>query len=186
MMIVLALISLLVVIASPTFVKMMRDRRVARAAGTVVDYMRQARTLAIGRGQPHLFTWDSAKNGGHLEVDEPIVTSAFAAPTCGTAGWNTTSVQPVTGAQFNLVNYEYTTMGFFDEAGKSQGAVDICFSVTGRMYIRTGSSQPLSGAFTPVLGVPYFSVAYFESASGVTGVTRTVYLMPNGVARMQM
>jgi len=182
-LITLALISLLTVIASPTFVKMVRDRRVARAAGTVVDYMRTARTMAIGRGQPMLLSWNGGSNT--LEINEPLVTKNSASGSCTTTGWKTASTQLVN--TFTLQSgYEYTDMQFYDEGSTNKAAADICFTPTGRMYMRTGATSPLSGAFSLVMGVPTFAVTYKEPSTGIVGVKRTVYLMPNGTARMQL
>ena len=95
---VLAMISLLVVMASPTFVRVMRDRRVARAAMQLVDYYRTARTAAIGRGQPMLVAYNASGNAathpggtGRITMMEPIVTTMQAATTCNTTIWGDTT-----------------------------------------------------------------------------------------------
>lgn len=185
----LALIGLLTVAASPTFVRMLRDRRVSRAASTVVDYLRTARTLAIGRGQPMLVTWNA--NGilpathpggtGYLSLEEPIVTKNNLADTCSLTAWHTTATQKVTEFDIQNGKYDYTTLTFFDESNGSPQGAEICFSPTGRMYLRTGAAGGVTGAFAQVMGVPSFAVV-----NNSTGMIRRVYLMPNGVARMQL
>lgn len=191
----LALIALLVVTASPTFVKLLRDRRVNRAASQVVDYMRTARTMAIGRGQPILLSWDAKGKipqtlpggTGHMTITEPIISTFQVSTTCSTTKWGTATTQAI--AEFDLQSglYEYTSMVFYDEAGKNPSAFDICFSPTGRMYIRSGTASPLAGAFSQVTGVPNFAVFNLDSnPTQALGAARWVYLMPNGTARLQL
>jgi type IV fimbrial biogenesis protein FimT len=191
LLIVIALISLLAVVASPTFIKMVRERRAARAGSTLIDYMRTARTMAIGRGQPMLFGWRGSGNTGFFEIWEPIVTKNSSVCSCSTTPWRTTSATTCQNRQltsFNLQNgmYQDTYLSFYDESGASQTGADICFSPTGRMYLRTGTSTSVTGAFLPVMGVPTFVAQYKEATTPVVGVGRTVYLMPNGTARMQL
>jgi type II secretion system protein H len=202
LLIVLALIMLLAVIASPTSAQLMRDRRVSRAAGTIVDYLRTARTSAIGRGQPMLVSWNSAGvltasfpgGTGYLELDEPIVAGNNMANTCDLTQWRTAATRAVSSFDIQDGKYNYTSLALYDESGVVQAGADLCFSPTGRMYIRTGGAGAVTGAFTLVMGVPAFAVFNtFTNASltltpggvGSAGA-RWVYLMPNGVARVQL
>jgi type IV fimbrial biogenesis protein FimT len=195
-LVVLAMIAVLVVAASPTFVKLMRDRRVNRAAAQLVDFMRSARTMAIGRGQPMLVSWNG--NGvlpqnhpggtGYIEVDEPIVVNNAAATTCATTQWrNAMYTQPVWTFDIQNGRYDYTAITFYNVDGTTAAGADICFSPTGRMYLRTGAAGNVTGAFSPVLGVPSFAVFNLDTNPGsFLGAARWVYLLPNGVARMQL
>jgi type IV fimbrial biogenesis protein FimT len=211
LLIVLAMIALLVVIASPTSAQLMRDRRVSRAGSMIVDYFRTARTMAIGRGQPMLVSWNSAGSGlantnpggtGYLEVDEPIVgalamVKTYMSPSCDQVAWRTAGVtRPMTSFQFDIQNgnYNNTSLAFYDESGNTAAGADICFSPVGRMYMRTGAAGAVTGAFTVVMGVPAFAV--FNTSTNPTlalspgGVgsagARWVFLMPNGTARVQL
>jgi Tfp pilus assembly protein FimT len=202
MMIVLAIIAMLVVGASPTVVQMMRDRRVSRAAGGLVDFMRIARTRAIGKGQPILVSWNGAGiqpfihpgGTGYIEIDEPIVTKNNMANTCDMTQWRTAATQMVDNFDIQNGLYDYTAVTFYDEGGNNPMGADICFSPTGRMYIRTGSAGSVTGAFSVVTGVPSFAVfnTYTNAAKTLTpgGVgslgARWVFVMPNGVARVQL
>lgn len=208
-LIVLALISLLVVVASPTFVKLLRDRRVSRAAANIIDYFRTARTMAIGRGQPMLLSWNA--NGvlaasftntgtGAISIQEPIVTKNANATNCTTTAWGTATTQPMVnvigGAAsngafpgFDIQNgkYEYTALTFYDESGTVRTGADFCFAPNGRMYLRVGTAGNVTGAFSPVMGVPNFAVFNLDQNPGkALGAARWVYLLPNGTARMQL
>ena len=187
----LALIALLVVVASPTFVKLMRDRRVSRLSSQIVDYMRTARTMAIGRGQPILLSWNSAGKlaatfpggTGFIEINEPLVTKNVAATTCSTTAWRTATTQQTASFDLQSGKFEYAAATLYDDVKTSNviAGADICFSPSGRMYIRTGPAGAVVGAFAPVMGVPYFAVTNTDS-----NAVRTVYLMPNGTARVQL
>jgi type IV fimbrial biogenesis protein FimT len=207
MLAVLAMISLLVVLASPSFVRVLRDRRVNRAAMQLVDYFRTARTQAIGRGQPMLVTYNLVGNPathpggtGRVTLDEPIVTNIATdtqtagaaapgpAPTCNQTLWgNPTYTQQL--AAFDIQNglYDYTNLTFFDDVGAKTTYVEVCFSNTGRMWLREGASPPLDTAFHLVTGVPYFYVQNFDPSTGIKqGPDRWVLVPPNGMARMKL
>jgi type IV fimbrial biogenesis protein FimT len=212
-LVVMAMISVLVVAASPTFVKLLRDRRVNRAGMQLVDYLRTARTMAIGRGLPMLFTWNATGTlpqsfpggTGSFEITEPIVQANVAAAaacapagttpgyttTCNTTLWHTACTQIVggTGRPFDIQNgaYNYTAITFYEEDGiTTSPGVDFCFSPTGRMYGRVGPAGGVGGAFAPVLGVPRFAVFNLSTnpTSDPAGA-RWVYVLPNGVARLR-
>ena len=67
------------------------------------------------------------------------------------------------------------------EAEATQATLDICFSPSGTAWIR----NPTAGAaFYQLLTVPSFTVTNVSPSS--TGLTRTVFVPPNGVARLQL
>jgi type IV fimbrial biogenesis protein FimT len=179
---VLAIMSILAVTASPTFVRLMRDRRVNRAAMHLVDSYRTGRTRAMGRGQPMLVRWDPANGLNNAEagakglilVLEPVVTTSTAATNCAKTDWST--AREVSRVDFKTGRYTYTTAAFSDGAN-TQGFADICYTPAGRAYIRYSST----GTF-----VEQTNVASFTVTNSFTGVPRTVYVPPNGVARMQL
>jgi type IV fimbrial biogenesis protein FimT len=193
---VVAMISVIAVSASPVFVSLMRDRRVNRAAMQLVDYLRTGRSMAIGRGQPILVTWNAAGSlppsfpggTGVIKMIEPLVTSTTVTNQCGQVVW-TNFQPPGTAGGVQLVNsfdiqngkYDYTSISFFDDTGAAAAYAEICFSSIGRMYIRTGSGGTPSGTFRPAAGVPAFSVI-----NTANGRNRRVFAPPNGVARMQL
>lgn len=200
---VVAMISVLVVAASPTFVRLMRDRRVNRATMQLVDYLRTGRAMAIGRGQPILVSWNAQGNTqaplgqpypggtGYIELDEPLVTTNAAATLCSTTAWHTPATQKVNGFDLQNGQYVYTAVTFYDDAGATPSYAEICFTAQGRMYIRDGSSGAATGAFHAVVGVPYFLVFNTSNNPGMVynpllpfPGARVVYVPPNGVARM--
>jgi type II secretion system protein H len=196
---VLAMLAIIVVGASPTFVRLMRDRRVNRAAMQLVDNLRWARTLAIGKGQPILVRWsgtglrgaygkanmDPTAGTGGIEIDEPIVTTSAAATNCATTQWLTASTQPVNVFDIQTGAYGFTGIQFFDDLGGTPTLANLCYSATGKMYIQRNAT----GGFFPVLGVPVFAVYNLQNNPAMNAgalTTRWVYAPPNGAARMGM
>jgi Tfp pilus assembly protein FimT len=189
------MISLLVVLASPSFVRLMRDRRVNRAAMQLVDYLRTGRSMAIGRGQPIVVSWNAkgvlpmTRPGGTgtISLVEPIVTTFALETTCNQTAWGTAATQMVNSFDIQDGMYDYTYVTFFDDVGANPAYTEICFSNTGRMWLREGSGSPLTGSFHLVTGVPAFSVLNFDPVTSIQqGPLRRVFAPPNGMARMQL
>jgi type IV fimbrial biogenesis protein FimT len=73
--------------------------------------------------------------------------------------------------------YELAGLAFHDEVDGAQGFADMCFSARGRTFVRYTDG----GAFTPLTGVPRVNVTNTS-----TQLLRTVFIPPNGVARMAL
>lgn len=185
---VIAMISVLVVGASPTFVRLMRDRRVNRAAMHLVDYYRTGYTRAMGRGQPMLVIWDTiggltnAEPGtpGLIRIVEPKVAQGTVARNCQATTWTTPgTVQEVSRVDFKNGQYTNTEAVFYDTSATPgvRAYAEICFTPTGRAFIRYAQADP----FVPLTGVASFKVTNAD-----TTVDRTVFIPPNGVARMKL
>src|SRR5262249_54033431 len=141
---------------------------------------------AIGRNIPMLLSWN--KNGGlqmastgTLSMIEPRVLAFANARSCLGTDWvNPVVVQEITRIDVgnNIYDtYQTANVDFLDENGATSTTADICFSGRGRTYIRTNG-----GAFAPLNGVPQMRVT--NSGSGSTGRIRTVFIPPNGMARL--
>jgi type IV fimbrial biogenesis protein FimT len=77
---------------------------------------------------------------------------------------------------FDLKNgaYDYTAVSL-SVSGATQTFADICFSPSGTAWARFNQTDP----FTQLLTVPSFAVTNVAST-----LTRTVFVPPNGVARL--
>jgi len=185
MLAVIVLIGILSAAAAPTFINIMRDRRVNRAAMAVADMYRTARTRALGRGMPVLIHWDDSKgarigSSGVLSIVEPDVAGyPDVNSSCTSINWNTVLNAKAPFMSFDVGSgfYERAALTFLDDTGAARKQADICFSPRGRTYIGAG------GALTELAGVPSFTVVNSASAGG-TGLVRTVFIPPNGVARL--
>jgi type IV fimbrial biogenesis protein FimT len=84
-------------------------------------------------------------------------------------------VQLVDAFDLKNGNYDYTQVTF-TYAGGNPSPVDICFSPGGTAWIRVPG-----GNFALLQAVPTFTVS-----NTATGLARTVFVPPNGVARLQL
>ena len=187
-MAVIAVIGILAAAATPSFVLLLRDRRVTEAARHTADLYRLARARAMGRGAAVMVRWNAsavptnANPVGHFSVWE------------ATAGPNTPGNQRlpsarcranwVAGTNASLVTsfderherYKPATASFLDLNGTPQPYTEICFTPRGRAFFR----NTVAGNFAALTGVPRVIVTNTES-----GMVRQVILPPTGAARVE-
>jgi prepilin-type N-terminal cleavage/methylation domain-containing protein len=185
LLMVVVLIGLIAVVATPGFKNVMRDSRVNKAGMSIAEAYRVARTRALGRGAAMLVRWDASKNSkGLLSVREAIqggTKKVLPGSSCFTTDWATSSPTsrlvsefppPSDGYLYDLASFKY-----FDPSGTEKPFSELCFTPRGRTFVRHDASDP----FVPLTGVPRFEVK-----NGLTGVVRTVFAPPNGVARLAL
>lgn len=175
----IVIIGLLTALATPSFIAMMRDRRVASAALILADTYREARTRALARGNAVLVRWTATGNGkGTLETRESLVQPVTLGPSrgCTTADWTVASIDTRAVHTFNFAGgtYELASIQLVTDGGAEAGGGEMCFSADGRTWIRYAS-----GPFSLLTGVPRYDVDNTKS-----GFRRQVFLPPNGVARV--
>ncbi|WP_437489245.1 prepilin-type N-terminal cleavage/methylation domain-containing protein [Sorangium sp. So ce1014] len=177
---VVVLIGILAAAASPSFVNGMRDRRVNRTAMEISGIYRLARYQAIGRGTAVLVRWTAST--GDFQVRQAQVQGTVAgsliSQSCGSvANWmDPTTTTPVT--TFGTTGIELAAVELRDPtapAGAVQAEADVCFTPRGRTYVRYN----FGAQFVPLLGALRVNV----TNSG-TGLLRSVFVPPNGVARL--
>ncbi len=134
---------------------------------------------------PVLIRWDVNAGqkihgaGGVLSILEPVVVQyADMNTTCQSVNWDDPA-RTYVYMGFDAGNgfYERAALSFIDEAGTTLPKSDICFSPRGRAFIRKG------GVLTQLTSVPTFTVVNSANLGG-TGFVRTIFIPPNGVARM--
>ncbi|WP_437601849.1 prepilin-type N-terminal cleavage/methylation domain-containing protein [Sorangium sp. So ce590] len=177
---VVVLIGILAAAASPSFVNGMRDRRVNRTAMEISGIYRLARYQAIGRGTAVLVRWTAS--AGDFQVRQAqvqgIVTGSLLSHSCGSViNWmDPATTTPVT--TFGTTGIELAAVELRDPTapdGVVQADADVCFTPRGRTYVRYNPG----GQFVPLLGALRVNV----TNSG-TGLLRSVFVPPNGVARL--
>lgn len=185
-LVVITIFGIIAVTVSPSMVRMLRDRRVQRAAAHLSDVYRTARTRAMGRGLPMLVTYTTSGQQGIATIIEPLVTTQAAAATCQTTQWTNFGPPGTAGAvqeyyRINLTQglYQPTQLKFDDDATPSatQTFHQTCFMPSGRTYTRAAAN----GTFAPMRGVITISVTNTDS-----GLVRKVLVPPSGVARIQL
>jgi type IV fimbrial biogenesis protein FimT len=173
---VIVVIGILAAVASPSFVDVMRDRRVNRSAQAIAEMYRMARARSMGRGGAVLVRWNSTGGTGStpfFEVYEAIASATDTMPvsSCLT-GFSA-------GGFSQRIATLQPTLGYFSLAQVTMVSgvtrLDVCFTPRGRTFQRALPSD----AFTPMLSVSEFNVR-----NAKTSVDRRVFIPPNGVARL--
>lgn len=177
----IVIIALLAALATPSFVAMIRDRRVVRAGLFVIDSYREGRTRALSRGVAVLVRWKADGTGrGVMQMREAIVTAGTNAPKgCNTADWSdgSTDTRDVSTYNFAGTAYELANMKLFSTAGAESQVGDVCYAPDGQAYVRYSDS----GAMTQLTGVLRYDITNTK-----TNFKRVVFVPPNGVARYQL
>ncbi len=185
---VVAIIGILVAAAAPSFVRLMRDRRVSDAAQQMADLFRGARARAMGRGSATMVRWNVAANmpttanpSGHLTVREAVVGVGGGAllPSTSCSATNWANASPT--SRF-VASFDERRPRFVPAAAAMQTAqggplnyAEICYTPRGRTFIR----YTANGVFLPLNGVPRIQVTNTR-----TNMQRYIILPPNGVARV--
>jgi type IV fimbrial biogenesis protein FimT len=121
-----------------------------------------------------------------VSIVEPCVTTAASSTNCFQTNWvnvvagppcAANSVMTYSMVDFKNGQYDYTSASFVDDTSMVQTYAQVCFAPSGRSYFRTTTG----GTFRPITGILTFNVT-----NAFTGSVRTVFLPPNGVARLQL
>lgn len=175
------IIAVLAALATPSFIAMMRDRRVTGAAQILADSYREARAESLRRGIAVLVRWRPGGGKGSVEIREAVVPLAGTAVIkgCTTADWSSGSIETRSVSLINLATprYELAQIQLKDEAGQDASFSDVCFAPDGRTY----KTYAEGGSPDLLTGVPYFEVKNTQ-----TTTIRKVFVPPNGIARMQL
>lgn len=182
MLAAIVIIALLAALATPSFIAMMRDRRVTQVGISLADTYREARSRALARGIAVAVRWKSDGSGkGTIEIREALVLLPGQGVTksCHTADWSTGSADTrmVTLQSFASSIYELADIKLFTQAGLDSPFGETCFAPDGRTLVRYSDGA----AFEPLAGVPHFEVLNTQ-----TNFKRIVHLPPNGVARLSL
>lgn len=178
----ITIIAILAALATPSFIGMIRDRRVVRAGLILVDTYREARTRALSRGNSVTVRWTSDGAGkGAVDVRETIIAPAGTGVTkaCTTSDWTdgSTDTRAVSKYDFAGTTFDLAGMTFRTDAGAASSSGEICFAPDGRTFVR----YVANGSFTLLAGVPSYEIVNTR-----TNFKRIVFVPPNGVARYQL
>ena len=189
MMGVVVFIGIVVAAAAPSWIELTKDRRVENAAQNIADLYRTARTRAMGRGSAVLVRWDAnaaqptdAVPSGHFTVREAVAGPTGAAKelpsaSCFAADWadGASTSKFVMAFDERRKRFEPAEAKFLDDAANTQQYAGICFTPTGRTFVR----YTATGNFTVLNGVPRVQVANTN-----TKFNRFVVFPPHGSARV--
>jgi type IV fimbrial biogenesis protein FimT len=190
---VIVLIGLLAAAASPSFIRLMRDRGVSRATLHVMDALRTARARALER-EVMVVRWTATGGPGgvpRLELWEAVSIDVGAQPpTCSGTEWGpgSPSSHLLAGMNFspdpsNVQNTdesgatELAPPIFTDPAGNAQTFAELCFTGRGKAFVRYTAGEKWE-SFTGVA-----SIAMINKR---TNFKRTIFIPPNAPARVAL
>jgi prepilin-type N-terminal cleavage/methylation domain-containing protein len=193
LLIVVVLVSILVVMAVPSVAGLLRDRRANQAGHEVALIYRRARAMAMGRGGAVLVRFVKDPRG-HIEVREALTSggggqcSTLPSTTCQQTNWDTNSPNNRLLASFDVTSmgaYNNVALHFYQGTNAGKGTTeethaDICYSPLGRAFIRM-TNVGLNN-FNPLTQVPTIEAEPVDKI----GRTRTVLIVPTGVARLAL
>lgn len=194
-MVVVIIISALAVIAVPSLRTRMRNARTLEATNRVTNLFRDARMRALGRGSAVMVRFSKATDSaGAFQVREAMQGAAVAGATCAplpasscTAPlWDDTDSTvinlfvPSNNQTFDALRVRMYRP--YDGSGTAtdDSDLDICYTPLGRSFWRLGAV----GAWLPAGGLARASVYRHDTSNNPVGLTRWVFLPPNGAARI--
>jgi type II secretory pathway pseudopilin PulG len=186
-MVVVLIIAITAVLASPSITEQMRERRSRDAAQRIAGLFTRSRMRALGRGAGVLVRYRAATGFTVLESIEGA-TAAIAR-----TGSATCAAQPGLGCLANnwtnaglsrqvdqLDAPAPLSMTVRDQAGTSKAQMDVCFTPLGRSFISFDGTPPTA----PMVGATTVDVQRLSSTGQTVGLLRTVAVLPTGIARV--
>lgn len=180
MMVVVVIITLMASIAIPGIARQMQNHRIKEAAERISTIYRGARLRSLGRGSAVLVRYNGTD--GTFTTMEAIRGTAACTkmpePSCQTTvdRWSDASTrrQPLESINF-IANGDLSVDGFMTTADPAEDSIDVCFSPSGRAFIRTDLNATFNDMSTPIV----FAV---DRVDGV-GFSRSVVVNSSGNAR---
>lgn len=197
LIVVVIIIGIFAGLALPAVTHQLRDRRVHETAERIAMIYQQARMHAMGQGGAVLVRYSQGSSGqGRFDVREALVGSVdtnqacanMPSTSCTATEWNNAAQ-----GQFRIMDTldlgtEYGLDNVFavvvpESSGATGSDMDVCFTPLGRSYKRYATSS--DNILTPLTGVPQVNV-YRAPGGVIQGLTRTVLVLPTGIARLQL
>jgi prepilin-type N-terminal cleavage/methylation domain-containing protein len=214
LMVVVILVSILAVMATPAMLEAKRGRRAYEDAATIMMLFKNARSRAIGDQAAVMITltFDSGSTnlGVFREFESTFGASTFGSVSGGQAtmaactqpsSWdtsatgqaNTSAPHPVLIEGYNMQEpldqdahvHLFVTQG--TAAVANSGPFAFCFTPSGRMYTSNAGTAATNPVFTEATMQPtVFTVKRDNGVSTTTykGPTRNVLVMPSGATRL--
>jgi type II secretion system protein H len=188
LMVVVLIIGIIAVIATPTIGGQMRERRSREAAQRIAQLYSNARMRAMGRGSAVMVRYNKTTGFSVLESVEGAAATARGAAACanlpGRGCLTTNWMVPANSREVTRFNplgrseYEGVAVTAFAPSSASETEnLSVCFTPLGRSFATAEPEfpdQPMAGAAT-------IDVQRYE-----TGLKRTVVVLPNGSARLAL
>jgi Tfp pilus assembly protein FimT len=195
----ICVIGILAAASAPSFLRLLRDRRVNDASSEIANLYRHARARAMGRGSAVAVLWNvnathpTSVNinapDGHFVMREAIVGVGGPFATLPSANCLVTNFDNpgATSAHVNHFDerrrrYEPAEAAFFDIGNAQLDESGVCFTPRGRAYLRAGGP---GSPWTLMNGVPRVQVTNADPGVPVGDrMERQVIIPPTGAARV--
>jgi prepilin-type N-terminal cleavage/methylation domain-containing protein len=199
LVVVVIIIAVFSALAIPAVTHQLRDRRVHEAAERIQLVYQQARMHAMGEGGAVMVRFsDTASPQGRFDVLEALVGTTdkkqncaiLPSSSCTLTDWNNTALGQFRtydsldlGSEFGLDSVLAELHPDANSPTASKDTMDVCFTPLGRTYVRyvPTTDTPL----LPLTGVPSIDVTRAYGGNK-QGLTRTVLVLPSGIARLQL
>ncbi|MBL8678347.1 MAG: prepilin-type N-terminal cleavage/methylation domain-containing protein [Myxococcales bacterium] len=179
LLVVVAIIGIAMAAALPSMAQAMRDSRTQRAAVTLINDFREARSRATMRGRAHILRFEVLGGYGRAEIIEGDTNS------CRLSNWNTPPARSIyLEREWGDPATRVSEITFVAEA-PAGNYMEYCFTPIGKMFFRTtpGGTFFGDGSFGAAAGTGGFM--YRVSNNVVTAtVARRVFIPLGGVARL--
>jgi prepilin-type N-terminal cleavage/methylation domain-containing protein len=183
LMLVVIIVTVLATLAAPVLISQWREQRQGRqAAIQVANTFTLARSRAMARGAAVMVRWSADSGFTVVEAVEGTGAGACAAQPglgCLSNAWGDSS-KVRTVQTFDTVDAVSITG---NNGGTAVTKMNLCFSPLGRSFISFDGTTPTA----PMVGTPTLDVRRMDKEGGSfvpAGQTRTVVILPNGMARL--
>jgi type IV fimbrial biogenesis protein FimT len=187
-LVVVVIIAILAVIAVPSVVRRLKDRRTQQVAYEVSALYRDARMRAMGRGSAVLVRYEDGK----FQVREAVRGTDEANDKCQklpvSSCLSTAWESPPEATNRAIASFDAATrvgtkevkVQLKDGDDDTPNLFDVCFTPMGRAYAREAADATL----TMMTQIPVIRIWRDDGDGGAVGLTRRVFVLPNGNARL--
>jgi type II secretion system protein H len=178
LMIVVVIIGVVTALATPAIVQALRDRRIHQGAIAFMDAFRQARFRAMMRGQAHLVVVQASGSALVQDIYEGDRSS------CLLSDWSTLGANNrIYHEDFGAGEYAQDNMGITIQSPAGQSYLQMCFTPTGRLFVRYGGTGSFTDSAAGLNGGFVFRVV---QGGGLGTVARRVFVPLGGAPRLTL
>ena len=180
-MVVVLIIAVTAVLATPSVVEQMRERRARDAAQQIANVFTGARMRAMGRGSAVMVRYNAVTGFRTFDSIEGAQATTRGEAACASApGLGCLSTVWSEPANERLVSIyvppDTMTVVGYDPGGTTKTDIRVCFTPSGRSFASYVDANPTAA----MAGSVEFTV------KRATGLLRRVALLPNGNARLAL
>lgn len=185
LMAVVAIIAIAAALATPSFLKMMQDRRSQKDALALLVVLQDAHARAMGRGGAVRLDYDQTQAGGRELVqvfemfDDLDGDGNFDLPSPACNAIASPRIKSMSG----IGTFTARTRFELTLNGAATNTVRLCFSPRGKTFF----FDTVNNVWVPLVNAMTFTVTPLESGAPIPGAAvRRIFVSPSGDAQMLM